>query len=252
MIFTSYFANERRVDPKRRRVSIARYSPSGIGMESYPPLIPSKSLLSSFKNGSVDEAGYEDVFRKENLSRLDPSKVFRDLNESVLFCYEKPEDFCHRKIIRKWLAEAGYLSLEYKNFYKIAVVGSRTYSDRDEFFGIMRKLVGNFDKSQTIEFVSGGADGADSLAGEFAESSGIPITEILPEWKKYGKRAGFIRNSEIWKEADFGIAFWDGKSRGTEHSFKIAKSQGKILVVYNFIEKRFSVFNFEPLRKKES
>ena len=40
-----------------------------------------------------------------------------------------------------------------------------------------------------------------------------------------------VRNKKIWEEADEGIAFWDGKSRGTKHSFKLAEKAGKDLRV---------------------
>jgi hypothetical protein len=34
-----------------------------------------------------------------------------------------------------------------------------------------------------------------------------------------------------------GIAFWDGQSRGTQHSFQLAGQMKKPLVVYDYIRK---------------
>ncbi len=51
--------------------------------------------------------------------------------------------------------------------------------------------------------------------------------EFLAEWDKYGKSAGFIRNELIWEYSDCGIAFWDGISKGTQHSFKLAEKYNK-------------------------
>ena len=63
---------------------------------------------------------------------------------------------------------------------------------------------------------SGGARGIDSCAKEYAISHGITITEFLPEYNKYKKGAPLKRNIKIVQYADEVLAFWDGKSKGTE------------------------------------
>ena len=77
------------------------------------------------------------------------------------------------------------------------------------------------------EIVSGGAKGADGFAERYAKEKNIPLKVFKAGWDKYGKRAGYIRNKEIWEYADQGIAFWDGRSRGTAHSFELSKFLGK-------------------------
>ena len=120
--------------------------------------------------------------------------------------------------------------------HKIAVVGSRNFNDYELFKKIMDEFLQNFEK---VEFISGGAKGADALAERYAKENNIPITIFYPNWKKYKKAAGYIRNKKIWEEADLGIAFWDGKSKGTTHSFKLAKKFNKDLYVFDFIKKEF-------------
>ena len=44
----------------------------------------------------------------------------------------------------------------------------------------------------------------------------IRYTEFLPEYKIHGRYAPLKRNLEIIDNADFVLAFWDGKSRGTK------------------------------------
>ena len=83
------------------------------------------------------------------------------------------------------------------------------------------------------ELVSGGAKGPDTIAREFAEEYGYKILEIFPDWDKHGRAAGFIRNKDIWDEAVAGVAFWDGVSKGTAHSFELAKKQNKPIFVFN-------------------
>ena len=123
-----------------------------------------------------------------------------------------------------------------ENITKIAVVGSRGFDDYELFKAIMDEYLAGFDQ---VSFVSGGAAGSDSLAEKYAEEKGIEVTIFKPEWKRYGRRAGYMRNARIWEEADAGIAFWDGESKGTQHSFKLAKKLGKELKVFDFTRKEF-------------
>ena len=100
---------------------------------------------------------------------------------------------------------------------KLAVVGSRGFSDYD-------LLKSRLDEEKDItEIISGGAIGADRLAEQYAAEKNIPTTIFKPEWGKHGKAAGMIRNKDIICAADKVIAFWDGKSKGTENSINIAQ-----------------------------
>jgi hypothetical protein len=115
---------------------------------------------------------------------------------------------------------------------RLAVIGSRNLQD----FALVVQVLDRYRaQHRELSFVSGGAVGADTLAAKYAVEHNIPIKVFLPEWDKYGKRAGFIRNTIIWNHADAGVAFWDGVSRGTEHSFHIAAAQNKPLEIVRFI-----------------
>ena len=83
---------------------------------------------------------------------------------------------------------------------KIAVIGSRTLTVRN-----LEKYI----PKDTTEIISGGAK-------EFAVKNNIRYTEFLPEYKIHGRYAPLKRNLEIIDNADFVLAFWDGKSRGTK------------------------------------
>lgn len=115
---------------------------------------------------------------------------------------------------------------------KIAVIGSRTFFDKDLLYSTLDKYR---DKIELI--VSGGAVGADSLAQDYAKDRGLPILIIYPEWYKSGefdKGAGFKRNIEIIKLSSHVVAFWDGKSNGTRHSLLVAKKEGKPVKLVKF------------------
>lgn len=118
---------------------------------------------------------------------------------------------------------------------KVAVVGSRGFSDAIHLSAVMEDWFMNQEglQAKITEIISGGAKGADSLAADWARTHGIKLTEYLPDWDTYGKRAGFIRNEDIIKGADMVLAFWDGVSKGTQNSLSIAKRLKKpTLIVY--------------------
>lgn len=82
-----------------------------------------------------------------------------------------------------------------------------------------------------IEFVSGSAKGGDALGEQYAEDNGYSIVQFKPDWKKYGRAAGPIRNKQMVdyiQECDnpIVIAFWDGKSSGTRSTIKYAQDAG--------------------------
>lgn len=117
----------------------------------------------------------------------------------------------------------------------IAVVGSRNFND----YNVVKIILDELQKDVGFTKISsGGANGADSLAEKYAWSNDIELAIFIPDWS-IGKQAGFIRNVEIWDNADFGVAFWDGRSSGTAHSFKLAKKQNKRLFVFNNLKNDF-------------
>lgn len=113
----------------------------------------------------------------------------------------------------------------------IAVIGSRNFTDYNRLESILNEL-----KPSITRIISGGAKGADSLGEKWANNNNIETKIYLPDWKTHGKAAGFIRNKQIIMEADEVVAFWDGKSKGTEHSLKLAKDKGiRIhLIAFNY------------------
>ena len=122
---------------------------------------------------------------------------------------------------------------------KLAIIGSRGFNDYDK---LERVLTSYFSfivkKPPYINFIhkiiSGGADGADKLGAKFANDNGVVLIEFKPDWDKYGKSAGFIRNKDIIDNCDFVLAFWDGKSKGTAHTLKLAKEQKKSTFIVYF------------------
>ena len=123
------------------------------------------------------------------------------------------------------------------NAVRIAVVGSRVITDYNLIKEIFLKVLKKQSISLTdVELVSGGAKGVDSLAQQLAKEFGLTITIHYPNWQKYGKGAGFIRNGEIVKDADIVIAVRvkAPNSKGTMDTVDKAKKLKK--EVYEFVQ----------------
>lgn len=112
---------------------------------------------------------------------------------------------------------------------RLAVVGSRTFSDTK----LAHKILDEY-KSLISQIVSGGAAGADTIGEKWAKSNNISTNIIYPEWDKYGKRAGYIRNMLIVDASDAILAFWDGKSKGTKHTIDYAMKLGKAVRIIEY------------------
>lgn len=127
---------------------------------------------------------------------------------------------------------------------KIGIVGSRTF---ENYFQMKDFIIETIDIKEVKLIISGGAVGADCLGERFANDNKIEIKIYYPEWKRFGKPAGLIRNSKIVKESDVIFAFWDGRSAGTKDTIDKANGLGKKVHVYIFKVERIE----ENKNKKE-
>jgi len=108
----------------------------------------------------------------------------------------------------------------------IVISGSREYP-KENYILIYKelkrlKMLYGVDKFRVVH---GGARGVDTYAHLIAKRLGFKIKVVYPDWKKYGKKAGYIRNLLMVKVAHYVIVFWDGKSKGAKHTIDIAKRE---------------------------
>ena len=115
---------------------------------------------------------------------------------------------------------------------RVLIAGSRGYTDYNEACRYINESLKSSAESE-ITVISGGARGADMLGERYAAENGYKIEKHLPDWKRYGRSAGIIRNREMVTEADLVICFWDGESRGTRSTIEFSKRLGKELRVIN-------------------
>ncbi len=130
------------------------------------------------------------------------------------------------------------------------VAGSRTFDDYDLLNNTLIRLLddkykaGIVNNPTQIKIVSGTAKGADELGEQFACTYGYDVIRFPADWEHLGKRAGYARNEQMAQYAsEYGVhgilvAFWDGKSKGTQHMIKLAYRYGLEVHVINFKEKK--------------
>lgn len=105
----------------------------------------------------------------------------------------------------------------------IIVAGTRTFDDYPllaTWLDVLRVFYGD------IVIISGSAPGADRLAETYAERNEIPIKLYPANWKEHSRAAGPLRNQQMCEVGDVLLAFWDGKSQGTDNMVHLAKAKG--------------------------
>lgn len=119
---------------------------------------------------------------------------------------------------------------------RIVIAGSRGFED----YPLLKEKLDQIleTEPEPVELVSGHAEGADRLAERYAAERGLAIHVVKPDWKRFGRAAGPIRNRQMLEYAlqarPLVLAFWDGKSKGTKNTIETAKKLGIPAEVVSF------------------
>ena len=80
---------------------------------------------------------------------------------------------------------------------RVLVCGGREFDDKRRLFAALDE----FDEECGITvLIQGDAKGADKLAAEWAKKHDIKVETYPADWRKFGKRAGWIRNNQMIAE----------------------------------------------------
>ena len=222
MIFTSYFANEKNVLGKI--IAIANILPKNIQMDKYSALSPDIDLLSDYKQGKVDNKAFSERFYYQ-LDKLNAKQIYKDINNATLFCYEKPNEFCHRVLVRKWLAKHNKLAIEYRTAYELPIIIPKDYQNKAECFIILNRLIKNFNSNQKITLVSNS-----DIIKVFAAKNGLSLKKLDMGYNK--------------QKADLIIVF-SNNDNYTNNILNEYINVHRIFLIYDYDKKKFSVLNKE-------
>lgn len=203
----------------------------GRGMHGQSYAIPTRTIVMSGEGGSHFETLPLEFIKKE-------VQLF------VQFTHEHPElsffvtpigtglaGYPHADIAPLFKeAKNCRFSLEWKDFLEVKdlttgsliIAGSRSIDDVE----LVRRALSRIPFKPT-QIVSGRARGVDRCGEVVAKELGIPVKHFVPNWDKEGKRAGYLRNSDMGIYADAGLLLWDGSSNGTVHMQSVLKKLGK-------------------------
>lgn len=111
---------------------------------------------------------------------------------------------------------------------KILVCGGRDYLDYTTIQKVLYDTVDRYDPDDVL-IIQGGAKGADFLAKVFAYCygwGGLACKEYPADWKRYGKKAGPIRNQQMLDEEEPDLVLAFGGGVGTNDMITRAKKAG--------------------------
>lgn len=125
---------------------------------------------------------------------------------------------------------------------RILVCGGRHFNDYDLLENTINGVIAE-NGCENIEIVSGHCVGADRLGELYAKKHNAQVKIFPAEWKKYGKRAGPMRNKQMVDYiSDFKnkivVAFVRANTKGTRNTISLAK-RANIRV----IEKKYAISN---------
>lgn len=120
------------------------------------------------------------------------------------------------------------------NYFRVIIAGGRDFNNYPLLKAKCDNILAEKATTHHIVIVSGTARGADSLGEKYAQEHSYTIERYPADWNTHGKAAGPIRNAQMANSADALIAFWDGKSHGTQSMINIAKAKGLLVRVINY------------------
>lgn len=86
--------------------------------------------------------------------------------------------------------------------------------------------------------IFGDAKGVDTLCWEYCVRTRTPYRIFRAEWDRFGRSAGVRRNQEmleiLYDKKDFGIAIWEGSSRGTLDMINRLKKKQRLHQIYRY------------------
>lgn len=116
--------------------------------------------------------------------------------------------------------------------FRCIVAGSRTIMNATAVAEAIHEAQVKWNRKITLG-ISGAAAGPDTIGAQLLSAQGVEIKYMPAQWngtdpitgRKYGRRAGIVRNEEMLKIADAVIVVWDGSSRGTAHLINAATAK---------------------------
>lgn len=113
-IYTTYFANLKKLPPHVVPFNIATRQPAGCNLKSIEMFFPKNDFLFAYKAGEINAFEYSKRYIREVIQKIDISQFFdivmelgKNNQRAALVCYEAPDKFCHRHIVKMYINSLG-------------------------------------------------------------------------------------------------------------------------------------------------
>jgi hypothetical protein len=116
---------------------------------------------------------------------------------------------------------------------RLIIAGGRDFTDIELMTSKLDAILSKTD-DDPITILSGTARGADQTGEVYARIRALSVEQYPAQWDKYGKSAGYKRNSQMADQATHCVVFWDGKSKGSKHMIDLAQQKGLELRVVRY------------------
>lgn len=125
---------------------------------------------------------------------------------------------------------------------RLLITGSRSWDNINYIRSIFTLISDEF--GDDITLVSGACpQGADRLGEIVAAELGWGIELYPADWNTYGKRAGFVRNSQmIDTEPDIVVGFVRNGSKGASMTVNLGKKKGFPVTVHNWTDYPYTCY----------
>lgn len=191
----------------------------------------------------------------------------RELKSLILSEFENDYSKYYEQFLKlnnKFLSGIQRTKWKSETTFYLLVAGSRGYNNYQEMCQVLDFLLKNqVAQHNHIVIVSGKAKGADELAERYAHDREYGFEGFEAKWndiqglspieigyrrdgQPYRKRAGYERNERMHlfisapSDRRRGcVCFWDMRSPGTKHNFKLAYDYGNPIRVFNTFEHKF-------------
>lgn len=125
---------------------------------------------------------------------------------------------------------------------RMMITGGRDFEDREKAYRRLDRVRKSLDEDGLIVtgLVHGGARGADRIGRDWAVQRGLQEYCFKPDWEKYGKRAGFIRNEQMLEStpAPVVVVAMEG-GNGTRHAIREALKRAITVVGGTWLKEQY-------------
>lgn len=132
------------------------------------------------------------------------------------------------------------------NYYSVVRNGTVAMLDGKEIASSIMETL--FNKARNKNYkpicITGDSDGIDSIAESYTNSVGSDVYVFQADWDKNGRRAGYVRNEEMFffaarKKHTKCVLFWNGENQITLHLMYLAYIYNIQTLVFDYIQRRW-------------